>query len=166
MPIPNTDLDVRIFRLCHTCPYLSSAFLITRRNSSAESILYLGDTGPDDVEKFQLANNETVSPRYLQQMWKAMEPLVIANQLKAIFIEVSYPNGRPDNLLFGHLTPAYLLQELRILKQNHSMKNVQILVTHIKPENGARQKIIEELERDGNEEFNFIFPQQTEPIWV
>ncbi|CAF1577505.1 unnamed protein product [Rotaria magnacalcarata] len=165
-PIVNTDLDVRIFRLCHTCPFLSSAFLVSRRNQPSASILYLGDTGPDDVEKIIQVDQTTYSPRYLSQLWKEMAPLVAANQLKAIFIEVSYPNGRPDHLLFGHLTPNWLLKELNVLKSYHSMENVKIIVTHIKPENGAREKIIEQLSRGDALHFNFVFPQQGQAIWL
>ncbi len=157
---------MRIFRLCHTCPFLSSAFLVSRRDQSSASILYLGDTGPDDVEKITQADNTTYSPRYLNQLWEAMGPLVAADQLKAIFIEVSYPNERPDNLLFGHLTPNWLLKELNVLRTYHSMEKVQIIVTHIKPEKGAREKIIEQLKNGSNSVFNFIFPQQGEAIWL
>ena len=157
---------MRIFRLCHTCPFLSSAFLVSRRDQSSASILYLGDTGPDDVEKITQADNTTYSPRYLSQLWKAMAPLVAADQLKAIFIEVSYPNGRPDNLLFGHLTPDWLLKELNVLRTYHSMKNVKIIVTHIKPDKGAREKIIEQLRSAGGSDFSFILPEQGKAIWL
>ncbi|CAF1515749.1 unnamed protein product [Rotaria sordida] len=166
VPIANTDFNVRIFRLCHTCPYLSSAFLISRRYQPSASILYLGDTGPDDVEKIIQPDNTTYSPRYLSQLWKEMAPLVIADQLKAIFIEVSFPNERPDHLLFGHLTPNWLLKELNVLRSYHSMKNVKIIVTHIKPEKGAREKIIEQLSNGDASYFNFIFPQQGQAIWL
>ncbi|CAF4024004.1 unnamed protein product, partial [Adineta steineri] len=93
-------------------------------------------------------------------------PLVIADQLKAIFIEVSYPSERPDNLLFGHLTPKWLLEELKKLDSYHSIEKVKIIVTHIKPEKGAREKIIEQLKNNNNQHFNFIFPQQGEAIWL
>ncbi|CAF0771628.1 unnamed protein product [Adineta steineri] len=166
VPIANTDLNVRIFRLCHTCPYLSSAFLISRRDQSNASVLYLGDTGPDDVEKIIQPDNTTFFPRYLDKMWKDITPLVVADQLKAIFIEVSYPSERPDNLLFGHLTPKWLLKELNILNSYHSIEKVKIIVTHIKPEKGAREKIIEQLKNNNDQHFNFIFPQQGEAIWL
>lgn len=165
VPIQNTDLDVRIFRLCHTCPFLSSAFLVSRRQTSA-SILYLGDTGPDDVEKIPLANNHTYSPRYLDRMWQDVAPLVANGQLKAIFIEVSYANGRPDHLLFGHLTPDWLLKELRVLSSYSPMKQVKIIVTHIKPDKEAKSKIQQQLTKDTEREFSFIFPEQGEPIWL
>ena len=167
MPIPNTDLDVRIFRLCHTCPFLSSAFLVSRRPPSAPaSVLYLGDTGPDDVEKIPLANNQTYFPRYLDRMWQAVAPLIANEQLKAVFIEVSYANGRPDHLLFGHLTPDWLLKELRTLSSYASLKQVKVIVTHIKPDREAKTKIREQLRRETAGEFTFLFPEQGEPIWL
>lgn len=157
---------MRIFRLCHICPYLSSAFLLSRRDQSSASVLYLGDTGPDDIEQITRTDNTTYSPRYLQQLWKAMVPLVAANQLKAIFIETSYPNGRPDNLLFGHLTPDWLLKELNVLRKCKSIEKVKIIITHIKPDVGAREKIIEQLKKGGGSNYNFIFPRQGEAIWL
>jgi 3',5'-cyclic-nucleotide phosphodiesterase len=95
-----------------------------------------------------------------------MAPLVAADQLKAIFIEVSYANGRPDNLLFGHLTPDWLLKELNVLRSYHSMKNVKIIVTHIKPDKGAREKIIQQLRSAGGSDFSFILPEQGKAIWL
>ena len=166
MPIANTDFNVRLFRLCHICPYLSSAFLISRRNVTSASILYLGDTGPDGVEKISLPNNQTVFPRYLEQMWKEIAPLVANGTLKAIFIEVSYTNGRPDNLLFGQLTPAWLLTELRALNGSQSMVNVKIIVTHIKPEKGTRETIMQQLKEGGGNDFTFVFPEQGTAIWI
>lgn len=145
---------------------MSSAFLVSRRNVSTASILYLGDTGPDDIEKIPLPNNQTSTPRYLEQMWKEVAPLVVNGELKAIFIEASYVNDRADNLLFGHLTPKWLLKELRVLKGSRSMKNVKIVVTHIKPEKGARETIMKQLKEGGGDDFTFVLPEQGEAIWI
>ncbi|CAF1230868.1 unnamed protein product [Rotaria sp. Silwood1] len=166
VPIPGTDFDVRIFRLCHICPFLSSAFLISRRTYSSEAVLYLGDTGPDDVEKMTLPNNRTYSPGYLKQLWQAITPLIAERKLKAIFIEVSYPNGRSSNQLFGHLTPEWLLKELNVLRRYHKINNVKIIITHIKPEKNARNTIIKELNSATSLGFNFVFPTQGRGIWL
>lgn len=157
---------MRIFRLCHTCPFLSSAFLVSRREQPFASILYLGDTGPDDVEKIIRSDNSTFYPRYLNQLWKSVRSLIALDQLKAIFIEVSFPNDRPDHLLFGHLTPKWLLKELHVLNSEHSIEKVKIIVTHIKPEAGAREKIIEQLTTDNDASFQLIFPRQGQAIWL
>ena len=43
-------MTVQAFPLSHVNPYESTAFLIKKDNNA---ILYLGDTGPDSVEKPQ-----------------------------------------------------------------------------------------------------------------
>lgn len=140
--------------------------MISRREQPFGSILYLGDTGPDDVEKIIQLNNSTFYPRYLDQLWKSITPLIVLNQLKAIFIEVSFPDDRPDHLLFGHLTPKWLLKELHVLNRYQSIEKVKIMVTHIKPSAGAREKIIQQLKTGNDASFQFVFPQQGRAIWL
>ena len=70
-------------------------------------VLYLGDTGPDSVEK----SND------LSELWQAIAPLIKKKQLRGIFIEVSFPNEQPDSSLFGHLTPNHLMKELHKLEE-------------------------------------------------
>jgi 3',5'-cyclic-nucleotide phosphodiesterase len=120
--IPNTELSVTPYILSHVNPYESSAFLVRNNNSY---LLYLGDTGADEVEK----SNQ------LEQLWKAIADKVIAQTLKAIFIEVSFDNAMPDNSLYGHLTPRLLMQEMKVLNKlsNGQLQNVPIYITHIKP---------------------------------
>ena len=91
-PITNTTMTVKAFPLSHVNPFESTAFLIKNGDAYA---LYLGDTGPDAVEK---SNN-------LKDLWTAIAPLVKNKQLKGIFIEVSFPNEQPDKFLFGQVTP-------------------------------------------------------------
>lgn len=62
-------------------------------------------------------------------------------QLRAIFLEVSYAAERPDHLLFGHLTPTWLMKELGRLAQivhpwqpQTALHELTVVVTHIKPE--------------------------------
>ena len=100
-PITNTQMTVKAFPLSHVNPFESTAFLIKNGDSY---VLYLGDTGPDAVEK---SDN-------LKNLWTAVAPLVQNKQLKGIFIEVSFPNEQPDQFLFGHLTPNYLMKELHV----------------------------------------------------
>jgi 3',5'-cyclic-nucleotide phosphodiesterase len=103
----------------------STGFLLRRGDSQ---LLYLGDTGADEVEK---------SERLLR-LWRRVAPLVRAGSLRAIFVEVSYPDGRPDGQLYGHLTPRWLLVELRRLAklarpEAPSLAGVVVVVTHVKP---------------------------------
>ena len=120
--IPNTELHVTPYILSHVNPYQSSAFLVRNQNAY---LLYLGDTGADEVEK----SNQ------LEQLWKAIADKVIANTLKAIFIEVSFDNAMPDKALYGHLTPRLLMQEMKVLNKfsNGQLQKVPIYITHIKP---------------------------------
>ena len=56
-------------------------------------------------------------------------------RLKALVIEVSYTSERPDNLLFGHLTPRYVLEGLRELDRlagGGALKGVPVVISHIK----------------------------------
>ena len=120
--IPTTELKVTPYILSHVNPYESSAFLVRNNNSY---LLYLGDTGADEVEK----SNQ------LEQLWKAIADKVIAHTLKAIFIEVSFDNTMPDKALYGHLTPRLLMQEMKVLNKlsNGQLQKVPIYITHIKP---------------------------------
>ena len=120
--IPNTELHVTPYILSHVSPYESSAFLVRNQNSY---LLYLGDTGADEVEK----SNQ------LALLWKAIADKVKAHTLKAIFIEVSFDNAMPDKALYGHLTPRLLMQEMKELNKlsNGQLPKVPIYVTHIKP---------------------------------
>ena len=120
--IPNTELHVTPYILSHVNPYESSAFLVRNQNSY---LLYLGDTGADEVEK----SNQ------LALLWKAVADKVMAHTLKAIFIEVSFDNAMPDKALYGHLTPRLLMQEMKVLNKlsNGQLQKLPIYITHIKP---------------------------------
>ncbi len=148
--LAHTTMFVTPYVLSHVAPNESTAFLI-RNNDSY--ILYLGDTGSDQLEK---------STR-LQELWKAVAPLVQSKKLKAIFIEVSFDNSQPDDLLFGHLTPKLLMQELDLLNKlcgKESLKNFPIVVTHMKPA-GERESVIKnQLSTENLLNVNFVFPVQ------
>ena len=124
--IPDTSMTLRAFPLSHAgAP--STAFLI---QATGFYVLYCGDTGPDAVEQ-----RDT-----LRTLWTVIAPLVQAKKLRAIFLEVSYPDERPDHLLFGHLTPRWLMAELGHLAQlvepqhpHAALQGLTIVVTHIKP---------------------------------
>jgi ribonuclease BN (tRNA processing enzyme) len=103
---------------------------ILRKGNSA--LLYTGDTGPTDL------------------IWQS------ANDLSAVIVEASFPNGMEKlALLTGHLTPSMLRLELDKLQ---SLPPI-ILVTHPKPQYykqiqmELRQLNIPQLDllQDGNE---------------
>lgn len=83
--------------------YSSTAFLL-RHEPSDSRLLFFGDVEPDSIGE---------SRRNIQ-IWKEVAPLIPA-KLKAILIECSWPSGRADHLLFGHLTPEHLVAELSAL---------------------------------------------------
>ncbi len=95
----NTGMYVKAFELSHSNLYKSTAFLV---RSDSSYILYLGDTGADTIEK----------STHLRELWEHIAPLIKLNQVKGIFIEVSFPDEQPVNKLFGHLTPSLLMHEM------------------------------------------------------
>src|SRR5437868_3313940 len=88
-PIENTEMTVRAFPLSHS-NLTSSAFVV---KSQDNYILYLGDVGPDEIEK----------SHDLELLWQSIAPLIKEKKLKAIMIEVSFPDEQSDRTLFGHL---------------------------------------------------------------
>jgi cAMP phosphodiesterase len=148
--LTNTKMTVKAFPLSHVNPFESTAFLIKNEDNY---VLYLGDTGPDSVEKSDK----------LKALWIAAAPLVQSKQLKGIFIEVSFPNEQPDKFLFGHLTPSHLMAELHILEElagKGSLNNFKIIITHLKPPAKSITKIKEQLKNQNDLGLKIIYPQQ------
>lgn len=152
--LANTNMFVKAFELSHVNPYKSTAFLV-RYDSSY--VLYLGDTGADTIEK----------STKLSELWNYIAPLVNQQRLKGIFIEVSFPDAQPKDKLFGHLTPSLLLDEmtkLALLAGEKNLKEVPIVITHIKPVGDNENIIKKELQQQNKLHLNLIFPQQGEII--
>jgi len=151
MALEQTELYVRPYALSHSGANLSTAFLL-RHNDSY--MLYLGDTGPDAVEKSTALNT----------LWQEVAPLVKSKKLKAIFIEVSFANAQPDHLLFGHLTPRHLMTELTNLSRltgADALKDFPVVITHIKPAPDREKTIMEQLSALNNAlKVKLILPQQ------
>nr|WP_067055497.1 3',5'-cyclic-nucleotide phosphodiesterase [Mucilaginibacter sp. L294] len=146
--IDNTEMQVQAFPLSHS-NLTSTAFLVRSKDNY---VLYLGDTGADEVEKSQNMHN----------LWAAVAPLVKAKKLKAIMIEVSFPNGQPDKSLFGHLTPRLLMNEMRELGKlaGVSLQRLNVVVTHLKPPYNSIIKIKQQLKASNKSGLNLIYPQQ------
>jgi cAMP phosphodiesterase len=148
-PIDNTELTVQAFPLSHA-NLTSTAFLV---KSKTHYILYFGDTGSDAIEK----SNK------LQSVWKAIAPLIKNKQLKALMIEVSFPNERLDNSLSGHLTPRLLMAEMNRLSQltgADAVKNLNVIITHLKPPADSIAKIKAQLKAENKLSLNLVFPMQ------
>lgn len=149
-PLDGTEMKVRAFELSHGNPYKSTAFLISHNDSY---VLYLGDTGADEIEKSDK----------LASLWQTISPLINQGQLKAIFLEVSFPNEQPDKQLFGHLTPKLFFSEigkLKSLTDGDAIKKVSFIVTHIKPPQHSAEKIKHQLLTENALNLNLLFPKQ------
>jgi cAMP phosphodiesterase len=149
-PIDNTSLTVKAFPLSHSTPNQSTAFLV---RSGEAWLLYLGDTGADTIEHSDK----------LHLLWEAVAPLIKKHQLRAVFIEVSFPNEQPDRLLFGHLTPhllVYEMKELEKLAGENSLRGLPVVITHIKPSGDQEAVIKKELAAGNPLHLKWIFPQQ------
>ena len=145
-----TNIGVQAFSLSHGNPYESTAFLLHNGN---DYLLYFGDTGADSVEH----------STKLHQVWAAISPLIKSGHLKAMLIEVSFPDEQPVKSLFGHLTPALLNQELRNLAALTGMTALQgmpVVITHRKPSGDQEERIQKELLANNPLRVKFIFPEQ------
>jgi 3',5'-cyclic-nucleotide phosphodiesterase len=125
--IPGTSFRVTAFPLSHGGSSESTAFLL---ETGGQSILYLGDTGPDAVE----------GKGRLRALWTRVAPLLRERTLHAIFVEASYPSDRADEKLFGHLTPRWVNEELGVLASivneddpGQALRGLPVVITHIKP---------------------------------
>ncbi|CRY73082.1 MBL fold metallo-hydrolase [Yersinia pseudotuberculosis] len=133
----------------------SSMLLISSNN---EFFAYFGDTGPDDVEK----------SKNLDTVWRKLAEKVTQQQLKGMIIEVSYPNDVADNKLFGHMTPTWLLKELKKLEQysgeGQPLKGLPVVISHIKPSfqqgQDVRKLILSELQQGNDMGIEFILMEQ------
>jgi cAMP phosphodiesterase len=146
--IDNTEMQVQAFPLSHS-NLTSTAFLVGNKDNY---VLYLGDTGADEIEKSQ----------NLYNLWAVVAPLVKVKKLKAIMIEVSFPNEQPDKSLFGHLTPRLLMNEMAVLGQlaGVSLRGVNVIVTHLKPPYSSIIKIKAQLKASNKQGLNLVYPQQ------
>jgi 3',5'-cyclic-nucleotide phosphodiesterase len=150
MPLEHTGLGVTAFPLSHSNPYKSTAFLV---NNAGNYLLYLGDTGADSTEH---AGN-------LHALWESIAPLVKEKKLKAIFMEVSFDNTQPEKLLFGHLTPRLLMQEMNVLDKltgAAAMRNFKLVITHEKPGGNRESLIKKQLGQLNTRQLRLIFPVQ------
>jgi 3',5'-cyclic-nucleotide phosphodiesterase len=156
--IPETLMNAEALPLAHGEHTDSAAFLI---ESNGHYVLYMGDTGPDEVER----RTST------EDLWKRVAPIIRDNRMHAIFIETSYPDERPDTQLFSHLTPAWLMTAFRKLSvivdpQNpaQSLNGLRVIITHIKPDlsagNPPREIIEKQLHSHNDLGLNFLFARQ------
>lgn len=87
-----------------SCVVDSTAFFI-RDTASHREVLIFGDVEPDTI---------SLSPRNVY-IWQEAARKIAIGILGGIFIECSYDDSQPDNVLFGHLNPKHLIAELQAL---------------------------------------------------
>lgn len=149
--VSDTPFRVTAYPLAHAGDEASTAFLV---ESAQGSVLYLGDTGPDAVEHTQR----------LADLWRTVAPRVRAHTLRAVFLECSYADPRPEGQLFGHLTPRWVRAELDALaEQAQGLEGLTVVVTHVKPGESdgvpARARVRAQL-GDAYRGARFVWPEQ------
>ncbi len=157
MNLKDTQLSVTAFSLSH--PGESTAFVIEYQDNM---FVYFGDTGPDEVEK----------QGKLSAIWQYLAKQMQTKTLRGVVIEVSYANQQPDNLLFGHLTPKWLMSELTrfhaLLDNKKAFKDMQIVISHmkysLKNTVDPKVKIKQQLEQLNKLGLNFIIAKQGQRI--
>ena len=124
--------------------------------------VYFGDTGPDAVEK----------QGKLDAIWTYLAGQKQQKLLRGIIIETSFVNARPHNLLFGHLTPELLIQELRSFAKKIGgeapLKNLNVIISHVKytlkQQQDPRTLIKQQLDKGNNLGVEFIMATQGQRI--
>ncbi|KZT03526.1 uncharacterized protein LAESUDRAFT_704515 [Laetiporus sulphureus 93-53] len=103
-------ISVLAMPLTHGCTsstlgasYPSTAFFL-RHDRFARELLFLGDVEPDRISSHP--QNRAV--------WRTAAGKV-PGVLNALFVECSYPAGRPADRLYGHMSPEHLAEEMRVL---------------------------------------------------
>jgi cAMP phosphodiesterase len=110
----------------NTSSYESTAYFI-RDTLTGKVILMWGDVEPDHI---------SLTPRNAH-VWFTASEFFQSGLLVAIFIECSFQSSHQDKLLFGHLTPKYLMMELstfasRLPESLRLLPGLHIILTHIK----------------------------------
>ncbi|GAA5973904.1 hypothetical protein JCM11641_001210 [Rhodosporidiobolus odoratus] len=68
-------------------------------------MLFFEDVEPDSISKRTL-NHE---------LWKAAAPKIVKGVSSLIFLECNYPSSHPADRLFGHFSPPFILEEMKVL---------------------------------------------------
>ncbi|TFK42791.1 cAMP phosphodiesterases class-II-domain-containing protein [Crucibulum laeve] len=127
------DVSVRTMHLNHghneLGNYESAAFFI-RHDPTSREFLFFGDVEPDSI---------SAKPQSIN-VWRAAAPK-IPDTLSTIFIECSWPSGRRDELLYGHLSPEHLVDELAVLaKEIVKIKQEEKSVSRSRPARKRQKK--------------------------
>ncbi|WFD33349.1 3',5'-cyclic-nucleotide phosphodiesterase [Malassezia cuniculi] len=80
----------------------STAFLLTNTRLERD-VLFFGDVESDETGNTMTNHN----------VWLSVAHLFVKKRLSTIFIECSYTDAQPRDMLFGHFCPKLLYQDLR-----------------------------------------------------
>jgi len=136
----NRDMSVSSMPVTHgltkTGSVYESAAYFLRNDVTERELLFFGDVEPDSIS----SKPQTIN------VWKAAAPK-IPHTLASIFIECSWTSDRPDSLLFGHLNPVHLIDELvalalEVYKVKNNLQSASVVVAEGKtgPDTRARKK--------------------------
>jgi cAMP phosphodiesterase len=137
----NRDMSVCSMPLTHgltakTGNVYESAAYFMRNNVTEREFLFLGDVEPDSIS----SKPQTIN------VWKVAAPK-IPYTLASIFIECSWTSDRPDHLLFGHLNPVHLVDELvalalEVYKVKNNLHSASVVITEggTGPDTRARKR--------------------------
>jgi cAMP phosphodiesterase len=85
----------------HNGLYTSTAFFF-REDHTQQEFLFFGDVEPDSLSS---------KPRIID-VWRVAAERIHSSLLSSIFLECSWPKDRDDALLYGHLSPKHVVDEL------------------------------------------------------
>jgi len=136
----NRDISVCSMPVTHgltkTGSVYESAAYFLRNDVTERELLFFGDVEPDSIS----SKPQTIN------VWKSAAPK-IPYTLSSIFIECSWTSDRPDSLLFGHLSPVHLVDELvalavEVYKVKNNLQSVSVVVAEggASPDARARKK--------------------------
>lgn len=103
-------LSVQLHEISHGSishkTYTSTAFFV-RNDLTSSEFLFFGDVEPDSISR---------QPR-TRAVWSAAAERIVMKRgcLEWIFLECSYREGRRKEELFGHLSPEYVVEEMKAL---------------------------------------------------
>ncbi len=108
------------------CVYDSSTYFI-RDVITGKEVIIFGDVEADSL---------SLSPRN-KRIWSEAAPKIVHDHLTGIFIECSYDNSREVDLLFGHLAPKFLMEELKTLAEEVSIVRGRTIKKRKRTGNGS-----------------------------
>jgi 3',5'-cyclic-nucleotide phosphodiesterase len=160
--IPGTAMGVEVQLLAHGARTDSAAFMV---DADGHYVVYMGDTGPDRVE-----GRPTT-----RLLWERLVPIARDGRLRAVFIESSYRDETPDDQLFSHLTPKWIIRAFRDLAEmvdrrrpETALAGLTVVITHIKPHLDAAETTREAVKRQLREQndlgLHFVFAEQGTPF--